>query len=247
MGGRVFDGTSDFDHNAIEELLDLVNNRILKGTGIECIPVGSAATPTPGKRSGDLDVIVDANAVISYFKSTNVKEAKQALSDYIAQKGFNTKVIGTNVHVQMPLGGESHQLDIMVVDDAAVVSKFHKHDIPQGSKYKGIHKQLAIAKLAKAKGMLWSAWKGLFYRTEQNKAGEFISNDLNDIAKALLGDAANANDLGSLETIMAKLPPKEADALMAELEQDRNWKTESLELDRIKQLAGLSLNSVRML
>ena len=89
--------------------------------------------------------------------------------------------------------------------------------------------------------------EGLFYRTEQNKAGEFISNDLNDIAKALLGDAANANDLGSLETIMAKLPPQEADALMAELEQDRNWKTESLELNRIKQLAGLSLNSVRML
>ena len=52
MGGKVFDGTSDFDHNAIEELLDDVNNKVLKGTGIECIPVGSAATPTPGKRSG---------------------------------------------------------------------------------------------------------------------------------------------------------------------------------------------------
>ena len=65
MGGKVFDGTSDFDHNAIEELLDDVNNKVLKGTGIECIPVGSAATPTPGKRSGDLDVIVDENAVIS--------------------------------------------------------------------------------------------------------------------------------------------------------------------------------------
>ena len=249
MGGRVFDGTSDFDHNAIEELLDLVNNKILKGTGIECIPVGSAATPTPGKRSGDLDVIVDANAVISYFKSTNTKEAKQALSDYIGQRGFNTKVIGTNVHVQMPLGSESHQLDIMVVDDAAVVSKFHKHDIPQGSQYKGIHKQLAIAKLAKAKGMLWSAWKGLFKRNEQGKAGEFISNDLNDIAKALLGDAASANDLGSLESIMAKLPAKAASDLMAELEQDRNFTpaTESQELNRIKQLAGLTLNSVRML
>lgn len=224
MGGRVFDGTSDFDHNAIEQLLDDVNNKVLKGTGIECIPVGSAATPTPGKRSGDLDVIVDENAVITFFNSKNVKEAKQALSQYIGERGYNTKVIGTNVHVQMPLGSESHQLDIMVVTDAAKTAKFHTHDIPQGSPYKGIHKQLAISKIAKSKGLLWSAWKGLFKRDEKGKAGEFISNDLNVIAQTLLGGNRNANDLGSLESIIATLPKDQADALMAELEQDRNWK-----------------------
>ena len=206
MGGKVFDGTSDFDHNAIEELLDDVNNKVLKGTGIECIPVGSAATPTPGKRSGDLDVIVDENAVISFFKSKNVKEAKQALAQYIGERGYNTKVIGTNVHVQMPLGSESHQLDIMVVSDAAKTAQFHTHDIPQGSPYKGIHKQIAISKLAKAKGMLWSAWKGLFQRNEQGKAGEFVTNDLDQIAKVLLHDGAVAADLGSLGP---KTPPRD--------------------------------------
>jgi hypothetical protein len=230
MGGKVFDGTSDFDHNAIEQLLDDVNNRVLKGTGIEAIPVGSAATPTPGKRSGDLDVIVDENAVISFFNSKDVKEAKQQLSNYIAKAGYNTKVIGTNVHVQMPLGTESHQLDIMVVSDAANTAKFHTHDIPQGSPYKGIHKQLAISKIAKVKGLLWSAWKGLFKRNEQGKAGEFITNDLDEIAKILLGDNHNAADLGSLESILATMPQNVQDKLMAELEQDRNWgpKTESV-------------------
>ncbi len=230
MGGRVFDGTSDFDHNAIEELLNDVNNKVLKGTGIECIPVGSAATPTAGKRSGDLDVIVDENAVISFFKSKNVKEAKQALSEYIAKAGYNTKVIGTNVHVQMPLGTESHQLDIMVVSDAAKTAKFHTHNIPQGSPYKGIHKQLAMSKIAKVKGLLWSAWKGLFKRNEQGKAGEFITNNLDEIAKILLGDNRSAADLGSLESILATMPNNQADALLAELQQDRNWgpKTESL-------------------
>lgn len=230
MGGKVFDGTSDFDHNAIEELLDDVNNKILKGTGIECIPVGSAATPTPGKRSGDLDVIVDENAVISFFNSPNVKEAKQALANYINQKGYNTRVIGTNVHVQMPLGTESHQLDIMVVADAANTAKFHTHNIPAGSPYKGIHKQLAISKLAKAKGLLWSAWKGLYRRDDQGKAGEFVSNDLNEIAKILLGNNRNGADLGSLESILAALPKDQADALLSELQQDRNWgpKTETL-------------------
>lgn len=230
MGGRVFDGTSDFDHNAIDELLDDVNNKVLKGTGIECIPVGSAATPTPGKRSGDLDVIVDSNAVMSFFNSKDAKEAKQQLSQYIKDKGYNTAVIGTNVHVQMPLGSDSHQLDIMVVDNAPSIAKFHTHDIPQGSPYKGIHKQLAISKIAKAKGMLWSAWKGLFKRDEKGKAGEFVSNNLDEIAQVLLGPNRNANDLGSLESILATMPKDQADALLADLQQDRNWgpRTESL-------------------
>jgi len=219
MGGKVFDGTSDFDHNAIEELLDDVNNKILKGTGIECIPVGSAATPTPGKRSGDLDVIVDENAVISYFNSKNVKEAKQALAAYIADNGYATKVIGTNVHVRMPLGSDFHQLDIMVVADASKVSKFHTHEIPQNSPYKGVHKQIAISKLAKARGYKWSAWKGLFNRDTD----EFVTNDTDEIAQALLGPNSNAADIGSLESILAKLPKDQADALMAELQTDRNF------------------------
>jgi hypothetical protein len=118
----------------------------------------------------------------------------------------------------------------MVVSDAANTAKFHTHDIPQGSPYKGIHKQLAISKIAKVKGLLWSAWKGLFKRNEQGKAGEFITNDLNEIAKILLGDNRSAADLGSLESILATMPQNVQDKLMAELEQDRNWgpKTESV-------------------
>jgi len=52
MGGNVFQGTSDFDHQSIDQILKTVN-QALAGTGVEAIPVGSAATPTPGKRSGD--------------------------------------------------------------------------------------------------------------------------------------------------------------------------------------------------
>ena len=84
-------------------------------------------------------------------------------------------------------------------------------------------------------------------RNPNGKAGEFVSSDLDQIAKVLLGDNKTANDLGSLETILASLPKDQADALMAELQQDRNWKvSESAELTRIKELAGMTLNSVRM-
>jgi len=241
MGGNVFQGTSDFDHKDIDEIIKTVNTS-LEGTGIEVIPVGSAATPTPGKRSGDLDVIVDQQAVMDYFDVRDAKSARKMLNDYIAQKGFDTAQSGTNVHVRAPVGNTSAQVDIMVVANAPTVAKFHTHNIPQDSPYKGIHKQLAIAKLAKMKNMLWSAWQGLFARNEAGKKGEFISDNLDDIAKALLGNGANAQDLGSLETILAKLPQQEADALLADLENDPNWtvvRKESSELNRIKELAGL--------
>lgn len=240
MGGKVFQGTSDFDHAVIGQILKTVN-KSLEGTGITAIPVGSAATPTPGKRSGDLDVIVDAGAVNNYFDVRNAKDGRKMLNDFIAKKGFETAQTGTNVHVRAPVGGESHQVDIMVVDNAPTVAKFHTHDIPGGSPYKGIHKQLAIAKIAKNKGLLWSAWKGLFKRNDKGKAGDFISSDLDVIASTLLGDGATAKDLGSLESILATMPSAEADALMQELEADKNWTVvrENAQLDRIITLAGL--------
>ena len=120
-------------------------------------------------------------------------------------------------------------------DDPAIHAKqchILKNYIEKNFDIEQYKNQLAISKIAKAKGLLWSAWKGLFKRNEQGKAGEFISNDLDQIAKVLLGDNRSAADLGSLESILATLPKDVQDKLMAELEQDRNWnvapRTESL-------------------
>jgi len=101
MGGNVFQGTSDFDHADIDNILKTVNDS-LDGTGIEAIPVGSAATPTPGKKSGDLDVIVDQDAVMNYFDVRDPKTARKMLNDYISNKGFETAQSGVNVHVRSP-------------------------------------------------------------------------------------------------------------------------------------------------
>jgi hypothetical protein len=222
MGGNVFQSTSDFDHQNIEQILKTVN-QTLAGTGIEAIPVGSAATPTPGKRSGDLDVIVDQEAVMNYFDVRDPKAGRKMLNDYISNKGLETAQTGINVHVRVPVGSESHQVDIMVVSNAPTVAQFHKHDIPQDSPYKGKHKQLLMAMIAKDNNMMWSAWQGLFSRNEAGKKGEFITGDLNEIAQALLGPNATAKDLGSVESIVAAHPNGEE--LLQRVEQDPNWTT----------------------
>jgi hypothetical protein len=221
-GGNVFADAAPFDHKEVPEILKTINGA-LSGTGITAIPVGSAATPTPGKISGDMDVIVDEKSVLDYFKVKDAKSGRKALNDYIASKGLQTAQSGINVHVRVPVGQEAHQVDVMVSANAERVSKFHTHDIPANSPYKGVNKQLMLAMLAKSKGYMWSAWQGLFSRNAEGKKGDFVSDDLNVIAQTLFGENASAKNLGSVEAILSSLPKPEADELLARAQQDPNW------------------------
>jgi len=221
-GGNVFANAEPFDHKDVPAILKTVNNA-LRGTGIEVIPVGSAASPTPGKRSGDMDVLADEAAVMGYFKAKDAKTARKALNDYIAGRGLETAQTGINVHVNVPVGSEHHQVDIMVTANAPQIAKFHTHQIPQGSPYKGVNKQLLMAFLAKDKGYMWSAWQGLFARDAAGKKAEFVTDDLAKIAEILTG-RADANVLGSVESILAALPQDQAAELLARGRADPNWK-----------------------
>jgi hypothetical protein len=222
-GGNVFADATPFDHKDVPAILKTVNSA-LQGTGITAIPVGSAATPTPGKKSGDMDVIVDEKAVLDFFKAKDAKSGRKALNDYIAGKGLETAQSGINVHVRVPVGQEAHQVDVMVSANADKVSKFHKHDIPAGSPYKGVNKQLIMAILAKQKGYMWSAWQGLFSRTPEGKKGDLVADELDGVAQLLLGNGHSAKDLGSVESILNALPKDQADALLARAKEDPNWK-----------------------
>jgi hypothetical protein len=241
-GGNVFADAEPFDHKDVPAILKTVNGA-LEGTGITAIPVGSAATPTPGKQSGDMDVIVDEKAVLDFFKAKDAKTGRKALNDYIIGKGLQTAQSGINVHVRVPVGDQAHQVDIMVTPNAERVSKFHTHSIPSGSPYKGVNKQLIMAILAKSKGYMWSAWQGLFSRNPEGKKGDFVTDDLDEIAELLTGKK-DSKVLGSVEGILSALPKDQADALLAKAKEDPNWKEvpvkqENSELVRIKQLSGL--------
>lgn len=222
-GGNVFADAVPFDHKDVPAILKTVN-AALQGTGITVIPVGSAASPKPGKQSGDMDVLADEAAVMSYFNAKDAKTARKALNDYIAGKGLATAQTGINVHVNVPVGQNHHQVDIMVTANAPQIAKFHTHNIPSGSPYKGVNKQLLMAFLAKDKGYMWSAWQGLFARDPATgKKAEFVTDDLAKIAEILTGKS-DPDVLGSVESILAALPEDQAQALLARGRADPNWK-----------------------
>ncbi len=217
-GGNVFADAQPFAHEMIPNIIATVN-KVLSQTGAKAIPIGSGATPTPGKVSGDLDLIVDQDTLAREFKLQDPKLIRKQLRQVFDLAGLQTGQSGVSVHVRVPMEDHSHQVDIMVVPDAADVSKFHTHSIPQGSPFKGVNKHIAMSYLAKQQGLKWSGFKGLLRREDDS----MVSKDVNDVAKILLGPTATANDLGSVEAIMNALPDK-GQQMIADLRADPNWK-----------------------
>jgi hypothetical protein len=204
-GGNIWPESEGFDQ-AIASHLVHETNRYLSGVGAHAYVIGSAATPTPGKISGDLDVMVDASQLAQKFGTKDGKTTRIELEKYLQSKGLQTKKTGVTVHILLPYKEKFYQVDIKTVGNAEKVHKFHHHAIPQGSPYKGVHKQMMMNALASSQGMLWSPDEGLYARDAMGKKADFISDDLDAIAKRLLGKHAKAADLGSVESIMNAIP-----------------------------------------
>lgn len=218
MGGNVFQDAVEFDHSQIPDIIRQVN-KTMTPTGAKLIPIGSGATPTPGKKSGDLDVIVDQDALSQHFNVKDAKGAKAGIESLFQKAGYQTAKTGVSVHIRVPIDGGSAQVDVMVVPHAEMVSKYHIHNLPKGSPYKGKNKQLAMWWLAKQAGYNWSAFKGLVDADTK----EVITRDLDEIAKMIIGPNASAKDFGSVESIMAALPDETAQTMLADLKQNSGW------------------------
>ena len=216
-GGNVFAGTTSFTYDMVADMLSQLNKVI----GVKNIPIGSGASPTK-KQMGDLDVIVDQDTLAKKYGVEKPADLRKALRAAFDAAGYETAQSGISVHVKIPMGDHAHQADIMVVPNAERVAKFHKHEIPAESPYKGKHKQIALSNLAKQKNMMWSVFQGLFNRNEAGKKADFVSDDLDEIAKILIGSGASAKDLGSVESMMAALDPQRATELKQALEDDPN-------------------------
>lgn len=222
-GGNVFDDAVPFDHSKIPGIMNQINSVLAKAR-VKALPIGSGASPTPGKQSGDLDMIVDADILANYFQSIDAKDVRKQLKAMFDAAGYQTAQSGVSVHVRVELDNAAHQVDVMVVPKAEVAQKFHVHDIPKGSEFKGVHKHLAMARLAKENNLLWSPYEGLWTRDPDGKKNKFYTDDLDRIAKTLIGPNASSNDLGSLEKILAALGPDRGDKLLDTLRADRSWK-----------------------
>lgn len=142
--------------------------------------------------SSDLDLGID-----------ETKITKDVLIQQLLRKGIpagDIKKSGDSVHLKTPILGDKSngyvQTDFMFGDP-----EFQKFSLVAtgDSAYKGVHRAILLASIAKAQGMKWSYKNGLVDRD----TNEIITKDPAEIAKKLIG--GNAADMDSVETIVKKI------------------------------------------
>ena len=142
--------------------------------------------------SGDLDLAINAK-----------EHTKDELYQKLVAKGVDPKDIaksGDSVHYKAPINGDPAngyvQTDFMFGDPEW--QKFALN-ASSDSEYKGVHRMVLIASIAKARGMKWSPTQGLVSR----QTGKVLSKDPDRIAKMLIN--GTRKDLASVETILPKI------------------------------------------
>jgi hypothetical protein len=141
--------------------------------------------------SGDLDLGID-----------DAKITKDVLVQQLLNKGVDHNDIrksGDSVHLKTPILGNATngyvQTDFMFGNP-----EFQKFALNTGeSDFKGVHRALLLASIAKAQGMKWSYKNGLMDR----ETNEIITKVPAEIAQKLLG--GTVADLSSVETIIKKI------------------------------------------
>jgi len=82
-----------------------------------------------------------------------------------------------------------------------------------------------MSALASSQGMLWSADEGLYARDEAGKKAQLLSDNWDTIAQYLLGKGATGKDLGSVESILAKVPEQNREQIMVTARAGRSWQS----------------------
>jgi hypothetical protein len=142
--------------------------------------------------SGDLDLGID-----------ETKITKDVLIQQLLKRGVKAEDIkksGDSVHVKTPILGDKSngyvQTDFMFGDP-----EFQKFSLVADgdSAYKGVHRALLLASIAKAQGMKWSYKNGLVDR----ETNEIITKNPAEIAEKLIN--GTTADLSSVESIVKKI------------------------------------------
>lgn len=211
-GGNVFPGTVDIKKEYVPGIVDQLT-QMLPDYNLQP-HIGSAGYKVV---SGDMDVMLDAQEVISHYNAKDEKDAKQQLAkDLRAKTGLEVSVKGRNVHLKMPLPDKTFgQVDLMVIADASIVAPYHQHG-PRGSyddpEFKGSDIFIVMNSIAKSLGLKFDAFGAKLMRRDDNFV---VARDRDEVSKILLNPGAKGDDLNSVKSILnaLKTDPKRDEKL----------------------------------
>lgn len=175
------------------------------------VPIRWLGTTGRKSSSGDLD--------LSVFESDITKDRlKNILVSWAQQQGIpeenivNVKnkrdgyvaMTGDSVHFRTPIMGDSDrgfvQTDFMFTADP-VWQQFSMRGEGEGSQFKGMHRHILLASIARARGYKYSYKNALMDPVTDRT----IEKNPDNIAVALLGTGSRAADIQSINAILAKI------------------------------------------
>lgn len=158
----------------LEEVVGFTLDQWLGSTGVE---------PT----SGDIDIAVDA-------ETHDKQSVANQIKDWMLTAGLRpsewVRLSGNNVHVKLPIRNNRRevmyhngnpifaQVDLVFGDTELLVWSMRGEPKP----FKGVHRQIVMSSIAKAKGLKWSYSNGLVNR----QTDEVITTDPSEIVNMLL-------------------------------------------------------------
>jgi len=173
---------------------------------ITSLPLVDNLLGTTGKKesSGDLDLAVDE-------KTITKDGLTKILTNWIVSQKLNpkdfVKKTGDSVHFKTPIQGDFKrgfvQTDFMFGDPTWM--RWSLQGGKENSEYKGMHRHVLLASIAKFKNMKWSYKNGLVDRD----TGTTITKDPSKIAVLLLGNGAKPSDLDYFESIIDRIKNNE--------------------------------------
>ncbi len=208
-GGNIF---SDRRIQKAEVIPTLKHIEQITGLSLVDNTLGSTGK---AESSGDLDVVIDSNL---HTKDKLIKDliAKGVDPTHLKKTGIEVAYKAPIINSNGEETGDYIQADLMFHDDPQYL-KFY-YDNNEKLPYKGAHRNITLASIAKTKGYSLSM-KGLADRETK----QIVTKDPEELAKRVLGEDATKKDLFNLPSIIAYLrkhhTQEEIEAMVQEAEK----------------------------
>lgn len=155
-GGHAFDNVGPILKDNINTTLDKLQELIFEPLHITP-DMWTAEIGSVGKKdqSGDIDIAMDFNKMKALFDVKSDNEVKDILVDQLNKHGIESRRVSVNLHLSFPIYGSTQegefvQIDFFPSNDLEFTKQEKFSPYAKDSKYKGVHRRLAIGSLIKS-------------------------------------------------------------------------------------------------
>lgn len=154
-GGHAFQNVGQILKENINETISNLNNMLFKSLGIS-EDMWTAEIGSVGKKdqSGDIDIAMDFEKLKKLFNVENDNDVRKILMNKLSEIGIDNRQVSINVHIAFPIAGtqsgEFVQIDLFPSNDLEFTKQEKFSPYAKDTKYKGVHRRLAIGSLVKS-------------------------------------------------------------------------------------------------